>query len=91
MTHVRRIVVPALLAHRFEEVFMSHKPFSAILLAFALFTCPAFAPNASAQNASVQNNGPPAPQAAPATNKTDGLTPERAKQALSRMTRSARK
>src|SRR5215470_9586402 len=77
MTHVRRIAVPALLAHRFEEVFMSHKPFSAILLAFALFTCSAFA-----QNAPAQNNARPAPLAAPATNKTDALTPEQAKQAL---------
>ena len=86
MTHVQKIPVPALLAHRFEEVFMSHKPFSAILLAFALFTCQAFAENAFAQNASARNNGPPAsnaaPQAAPATNKADALTPEQAKQAL---------
>ena len=55
---------------------MSHRLCSAILLAFALFTCPA----------SAQNTGPSAPnggaQAAPTTNNAGALTPEQAKQAL---------
>jgi moderate conductance mechanosensitive channel len=57
----------------FEGVFVSQKTLSAILLAFALLTMPAFA----------QSGAPPAHETpAPAANKPDALTPDQARRAL---------
>src|ERR1700761_2305765 len=56
-----------------EEVFVSKKTISAILLAFALFTAPAFAQPA----AQTTNSAPPSAAATP-----DALTPEQARRAV---------
>src|SRR3981081_1364300 len=79
MTHARRqIHTGCAVVHIFKGAFVSHKLFPSILLACALFACPALAETGAAPKETSKDTHKPA---APAANNADALKPNQAKQA----------
>jgi moderate conductance mechanosensitive channel len=69
--------------HIFKGAFVSHKLFPSILLACALFACPALAQTGAApKDAPKETSKDTHKPAAPAANNADALTPDQAKRAL---------
>src|SRR6267378_1583548 len=69
--------------HIFKGAFVSHKLLPSILLACALFACPALAQTGAApQDAPKETSKDTHKPAAPAANNADALTPDQAKRAL---------
>src|SRR6202048_2277704 len=69
--------------HIFKGAFVSHKLFPSILLACALFACPALAQTGAApKDAPKETSKDTHKPAAPAANDADALTPDQAKRAL---------